>query len=216
MKALSAKCRLESVCRWNRTMKIVSAEFVKSATQPSQYPEGALPEIAFAGRSNVGKSSLINTITRKKTLARTSSTPGCTRLINFFTANNRISLVDLPGYGYAKAPIASKKEWGPMIETYLMQRESLESVIVILDVRRDPSEQDLTLIDWLRHYQIIPTIVLTKIDKVSRGQAKVRQRKIKQLLGLNTDPILFSARTGEGKDAIWGAIKDLCTGNTPA
>ncbi|MGO9137910.1 MAG: ribosome biogenesis GTP-binding protein YihA/YsxC [Syntrophales bacterium] len=197
-------------------MKIVSAEFVKSATQPSQYPEGILPEIAFAGRSNVGKSSLINTITRKKNLARTSSTPGCTRLINFFTANNQISLVDLPGYGYAKAPIASKKEWGPMIETYLMQRESLESVIVILDVRRDPSEQDLTLIDWLRHYQIIPTIVLTKIDKVSRSQAKVRQRKIKELLGLNADPILFSARTGEGKDAIWGAINDLCTGNISA
>ncbi|MGZ3578088.1 MAG: ribosome biogenesis GTP-binding protein YihA/YsxC [Syntrophales bacterium] len=197
-------------------MKIVSAEFVKSATLPSQYPEGILPEIAFAGRSNVGKSSLINTITRKKNLARTSSTPGCTRLINFFIVNNQISLVDLPGYGYAKAPIASKKEWGPMIETYLMHRESLESVIVILDVRRDPSEQDLTLIDWLRHYQIIPTIVLTKIDKVSRSQATVRKRKIRELLGLNADPILFSARTGEGKDAIWGAIKDLFAANIPA
>lgn len=197
-------------------MKIVSAEFVKSATLPSQYPEGVLPEIAFAGRSNVGKSSLINTITRKKNLARTSSTPGCTRLINFFTVNNQISLVDLPGYGYAKAPIVSKREWGPMIETYLMHRESLESVIVILDVRREPSEQDLTLIDWLRHYEIIPTIVLTKIDKVSRSQAKVRQRKIKELLGLNADPILFSARTSEGKDAIWGAIKDLSAGNIPA
>jgi len=197
-------------------MKIVSAEFVKSATEPSQYPEGKLPEVAFAGRSNVGKSSLINTIARKKNLARTSSTPGCTRLINFFTVNNEISLVDLPGYGYARAPIASKREWGPMIETYLKHRESLESVIVILDVRRHPSEQDLTLIDWLRHYEIIPTVVLTKIDKISRSQAKVRQRKIKELLALTADPILFSARTGEGKDVIWGAIKDLLARNKPA
>jgi GTP-binding protein len=197
-------------------MKIVSAEFVKSATEPSQYPEGKLPEVAFAGRSNVGKSSLINTIARKKNLARTSSTPGCTRLINFFTVNNEISLVDLPGYGYARAPIASKREWGPMIETYLKHRGSLESVIVILDVRRHPSEQDLTLIDWLRHYEIIPTVVLTKIDKISRSQAKVRQRKIKELLALTADPILFSARTGEGKDVIWGAIKDLLARNKPA
>ncbi len=197
-------------------MKIVSAEFVKSATLPSQYPEGKLPEVAFAGRSNVGKSSLINTIARKKNLARTSSTPGCTRLINFFTVNNEISLVDLPGYGYAKAPIASRREWGPMIETYLKERESLESVVVILDVRRHPSEQDLTLIDWLRHYEIVPTVVLTKIDKISRSQAKVRQRKIKELLTLTADPILFSARTGEGKDVIWGAIKDLLARNIPA
>ena len=197
-------------------MKIVSAEFVKSATLPAQYPEGKLPEVAFAGRSNVGKSSLINTIARKKNLARTSSTPGCTRLINFFTVNNEISLVDLPGYGYAKAPIASRREWGPMIETYLKERESLESVVVILDVRRHPSEQDLTLIDWLRHYEIVPTVVLTKIDKISRSQAKVRQRKIKELLTLTADPILFSARTGEGKDVIWGAIKDLLARNMPA
>jgi GTP-binding protein len=197
-------------------MKIVSAEFVKSATEPSQYPEGKLPEVAFAGRSNVGKSSLINTIARQKNLARTSSTPGCTRLINFFIVNNEISLVDLPGYGYARAPIASRREWGPMIETYLRHRESLESVIVILDVRRHPSEQDLTLIDWLRHYEIIPIIVLTKIDKISRSQAKVRQRKIKELLGMTLDPILFSARTGEGKDVICGAIKDLLARNIPA
>ena len=197
-------------------MKIASAEFVKSATDPSQYPEGKLPEIAFAGRSNVGKSSLINTIARKKNLAKTSSTPGCTRLINFFIVNNEISLVDLPGYGYARAPIASRREWGPMIETYLKCRESLESVIVILDVRRHPSQQDITLINWLHHYEIIPTIVLTKIDKISRSQAKICQRKIKELLALTADPILFSARTGEGKDIIWGAIKDLLARNKPA
>ena len=195
-------------------MKVVSAEFIKSATLPSHYPEGKLPEVAFVGRSNVGKSSLINTMTRRKNLARTSGTPGCTRLINFFEVNDQISLADLPGYGYAKVPEASRREWGPMIETYFKQRKSLKSVILILDVRRYPSEKDIDLIHWLRNYKIIPMIVLTKTDKVSRSQAKVRQHQIKELLGLTTDPILFSARTGEGKDAVWGAIQSSLAGET--
>ena len=197
-------------------MKILTAEFVKSATLPSQYPEGDLPEIAFAGRSNVGKSSLINAITRKKNLARTSSTPGCTRLINFFLVNDRLSLVDLPGYGYAKAPLAARKEWAPMIETYLKERQALATVVVILDVRRIPSEHDITLIDWLRHYEIQPTVVLTKTDKVSRSEAKLRQRKAREILALTSNPILFSARTGEGGDSIWKAIKDLLAGDSPS
>ena len=195
-------------------MKILAAEFVKSATQPSQYPPSHLPEIAFAGRSNVGKSSLINAITRKKNLARTSSTPGCTRLINFFRVNDRLSLVDLPGYGYAKAPLAARREWAPMIETYLKKRQMLATVVVILDVRRIPSEHDLTLIDWLRHYEIEPTVVLTKTDKVSRSNAKLRQRKVKEVLSLPADPILFSARTGEGRDTIWKAIEGLLEGGS--
>jgi GTP-binding protein len=197
-------------------MKVVSAEFIKSATLPSQYPEGKLPEVAFVGRSNVGKSSLINTMTRRKNLARTSSTPGCTRLINFFEVNNQISLADLPGYGYAKVPEASRREWGPMIETYFKHRKSLKSVILILDVRRYPSEKDIDLIHWFSYYRIITMIVLTKTDKVSRSQAKLRQRQIKELLGLTMDPILFSARTGEGKDAIWEAIQNSLPGETPA
>ena len=197
-------------------MKVVLTEFIKSATLPSQYPEGTLPEVAFVGRSNVGKSSLINTMTRRKKLARTSTTPGCTRLINFFRVNNQISLADLPGYGYAKVPETARREWGPMIETYFKHRKSLATVILILDVRRYPSENDLTLIHWFHHYNITPMIVLTKTDKVSRSQAKTRQHQIKELLGLTRDPILFSARTGEGKDAIWGAIKDSLAGTTPA
>jgi len=196
-------------------MKIVTAEFVKSATIPSQYPPGDLPEIAFAGRSNVGKSSLINSITQRKNLARTSSTPGCTRLINFFRVNDRLSLVDLPGYGYAKAPLSARKEWEPMIETYLKKREALATVVVILDVRRIPSEQDVTLIDWLRHYEIEPTVVLTKKDKVSRSDAKLRQRKVREMLTLTSEPVLFSARTGEGRDAVWKAIEGLLAGNPP-
>jgi GTP-binding protein len=190
-------------------MKVLSAEFIKSTTLPSHYPEGKFPEVAFAGRSNVGKSSLINTLMRRKNLARTSSTPGCTRLINFFTVNNQISFVDLPGYGYAKVSEASRRQWGEMIETYFKNRQSLRCVILILDTRREPSEQDLALIHWLRYYTIIFMIVLTKTDKVSRNQAKARQHKIKELLGLAMDPILFSARTGEGREAVWDAIQDL-------
>jgi GTP-binding protein len=196
-------------------MKVLSAEFIKSATLPSHYPDGKFPEIAFAGRSNVGKSSLINTLMRRKNLARTSSTPGCTRLINFFAVNNQISLVDLPGYGYAKVSEASRRQWGEMIETYFKNRQSLRYVILILDVRREPSEQDLALIHWLRYYNIIFTTVLTKADKVSRNTAKARQHQIKKLLGLVIDPILFSARTGEGRDAIWDEIQEFLAERSP-
>jgi GTP-binding protein len=190
-------------------MKIVSAEFIKSATEPSQYPEGMLPEIAFAGKSNVGKSSLINTITQKKNLARTSSTPGCTQLINFFTINNQLSFVDLPGYGFAKVPEAVRKNWKPMIEKYLTERKALRLVILILDIRRDPSKEELAFIQWLYMYNIPFVIVLTKIDKLSRNQRAVRWRRIKEFLDLTANPVLFSARTGEGKGDIWKTIRDM-------
>ena len=190
-------------------MKIVSAEFIKSATEPSQYPEGTLPEIAFAGKSNVGKSSLINTITQKKNLARTSSTPGCTQLINFFTINNQLSFVDLPGYGFAKVPEAVRKNWKPMIEKYLTERKALRLVILILDIRRDPSKEELAFIQWLYMYNIPFVIVLTKIDKLSRNQRAVRWRRIKEFLDLTANPVLFSARTGEGKGDIWKTIQDM-------
>ncbi len=190
-------------------MKVVSAEFIKSATRPSQYPEGLLPEIAFAGRSNVGKSSLINSITQRKNLARTSSTPGCTRVINFFLLNRQISFVDLPGYGYAKVPEAVKREWKPMVESYIRVREALRLVILILDVRRDPAAEELLFSKWLCRYNVPVLVILTKVDKVSRNQAIVRKRVIREFFDLTTDPVLFSARTGEGKAMIWKAIRDV-------
>lgn len=189
-------------------MKVLSAEFVLSAKEPAHYPPAVLPEIAFAGRSNVGKSSLINALVKRKGLARTSNTPGRTQEINFFSVNNKLYFIDLPGYGFAKVPEKMRKNWGPMIETYLSQRQTLRLVVLILDVRRDPSEEDRQLIGWLQFYRLPFFIVLTKIDKVSRNQLGLRQRQICGGLGLSsaTPLISFSAKTGEGKDLLWREI----------
>jgi GTP-binding protein len=189
-------------------MKISSAKFIKSATRPGNYPPKQLPEIAFAGRSNVGKSSLINVLVNRKSLVRTSSTPGRTQLINFFNINDRFSLVDLPGYGYAKVPLAVKKAWGPMIRTYLEVRESLFGVVFIFDIRRVPREEDLRMLDWLEEFGV-PTIpVITKIDKINRSKREKQIQVIVEETGLPRDAFsLFSATTREGSDEIWERIE---------
>jgi len=189
-------------------MRILSAAFVLSAKEPAHYPPALLPEVAFAGRSNVGKSSLINALLMRRGLARTSNTPGRTQEINFFSVNDRIGFVDLPGYGYAKVPEKIRRQWGPMIEAYLRDRRTLQLVVVILDVRREPSEEDLQLIDWLSFYRRRCLIVLTKIDKLNRGERAERLRRIEEALrrfpGMET--LVFSAKTGEGKDPLWREI----------
>jgi len=190
-------------------MKIVSTEFIKSATRPENYPPADFPEIAFAGRSNVGKSSLINVLVNRRSLVRTSSTPGRTQLLNFFNVNAQFSLVDLPGYGFAKVPLAVKKEWGPMIRTYLESRVCLKGVVFILDIRRVPREEDIQLLDWLEEFGV-PTIpVITKIDKVNRSQ---RDKQVKQIAAETGLPVeafsLFSATTKAGKEEIWERIAD--------
>ncbi len=191
-------------------MKIKSAEFITSATKPSQYPPTAMPEIAFAGRSNVGKSSLINTLVNRKHLVKTSSTPGRTQLINFFDINRRMGFVDLPGYGYAKVPVAVRKKWGPMIETYLSGRETLRGVVVIMDIRRIPRQEELNLLGWLNHYAIAGILVLTKTDKLSKNkQAKQHHLIARALERPKNDFILFSAKTRRGRDTIWNAILSL-------
>lgn len=192
-------------------MKVLSAEFVLSAKEPVHYPPALLPEIAFAGRSNVGKSSLINTLLKRKGLARTSNTPGRTQEINFFTVNNLLAFIDLPGYGYAKVPEAIRKHWRPMIETYLSERETLRLVVLILDIRRDPAEEDRQLIGWLQFYRLPFLIVLTKIDKVSRNELGQRQRRIGEALDLSpaTPLISFSAKTGAGRDLLWRQIEKV-------
>ncbi len=189
-------------------MKITSAEFVKSAVLPSQYPPATMPEIAFVGRSNVGKSSLINTLVGRKNLAKTSNTPGRTQLINFFVINEAVSFVDLPGYGFAKVSRAVKKDWGEMIEAYLKNRQNLVMVILILDIRRDPSNDDLSLRDWLEDYRIPYLYILTKVDKLSNNQAINRRRIIEKILNTSGDikPIFFSAVTQKGKNEIWQVL----------
>ena len=191
-------------------MQIKSAEFVKSATRPSEYPAAQLPEIAFAGRSNVGKSSLINILVNRKRLVKTSSTPGRTRLINFFDVNNRVVFVDLPGYGYAKVPPSVRKKWGPMIETFLSRRRTLKGVVVIMDIRRTPQQEELNLLGWLSHYAIAAVVVLTKTDKLSKSKSAQQHRRIAQALTMDPkDLILFSAKSRRGRDTLWKAILSL-------
>ena len=191
-------------------MIIKSAEFVKSAVTPAQYPDAVLPEFAFTGRSNVGKSSLINTLVNRKRLVKTSATPGRTQLINFFVINKAFSFVDLPGYGYAKVPASVRKKWGPMIETYLSTRKTLKGVALIMDARRVPGLQDLNFIEWLYYYNIPGILILTKADKLSKTKRLTQQATIAKALSVDKDDlILFSAKSRLGKDVVWDSIEGL-------
>ena len=193
-------------------MKVISAEFVKSAVDPSQYPHDLLPEVAFVGRSNVGKSSLINTLVNRKRIARTSNTPGRTQLVNFFLVNKKLSFVDLPGYGYAKVPVSVKRGWKAMVEGYLEGRKTLRLVVMILDIRREPSADDAMLIQWLRSNRVEIVFVLTKADKFSRSRVKMSRRKIGEYRGVSYEELIpFSARTRYGKDEIWRVIEGACS-----
>ena len=189
-------------------MIVKSAEFVTSAVKPSQYPPPQYPEVAFAGRSNVGKSSLINALVNRKRLVKTSGTPGRTQLINFFAVNGSLSLVDLPGYGYARVPPAVKRKWGPMVETYLKERRSLKAVVLIMDIRRIPGVEEQNFIDWLTLYGRTAVLVLTKADKLSKSAAQKQRQAIGAALDVDASLlILFSAKTRQGKAEAWSALE---------
>ncbi len=191
-------------------MKIQSAEFIKSAVKPSQYPEHGLPEIAFAGRSNVGKSSLINTLVKRKGLVKTSSRPGCTQLINFFLLNQDICLVDLPGYGYAKVSKSVRAQWQPMVERYLSSRKNLCGLILLMDIRRDPRKEEAHLMDFLEASEIPYLVILTKADKLSRNQQKKRVAALSAHIRRHPDDmILFSSKTGLGRQMVLDEITAL-------
>ena len=191
-------------------MKITSAAFETSAAEPGQYPEAVLPEIAFAGRSNVGKSSLINTLLNRRHLVKTSSTPGKTRLINFFVINNAFYFVDLPGYGYARVSQEERKKWGPMVEAYLSSRPTLKAVVLLQDIRRMPGSEEIQLLEFLEHLHLPVLVILTKADKFSKSKQGVQARQIRQHLKLNQDEtVLFSAKTRQGADKIHEMIGDL-------
>jgi GTP-binding protein len=182
-------------------MKILSAEFLGSAVSPAQYPRQPLPEVAFAGRSNVGKSSLLNTLVHRKGLAKTSATPGKTQTINFFLVNQRFFLVDLPGYGYAKVPYEVQARWRPMVETYLQQRDRLRGVVHIVDLRHPPTAQDVQLRAWLQEHGVAVITVATKADKIAPAQRGGQVRTVRQRLALPQEEalFLFSARSHEGR-----------------
>jgi len=187
-------------------MKITSAEFIKSAFKEADWPRDNKREIAFLGRSNVGKSSLINSLLGVRALARTSSTPGRTQSLNFYLLNQQFRFVDLPGYGYARAPKSIKAEWNKAAADYLAQREQLVLSIHIVDSRHEPSKQDLQLHEWLRHHQKPHLIVATKSDKLSNNELRRNIDRIARTF--NTDQVLtYSAIERRGREQLWGAIE---------
>ena len=185
-------------------MEFINAELLNTAVRYDQYPPSDMPEIALVGRSNVGKSSLINCLTNRKNLARTSSTPGKTATINFYSIGDRYRLVDLPGYGYAKRSKEERESWGRMIEGYLAKRENLVRVIQLVDARHKPTADDKMMLDWINNYGYEPLLVATKLDKLKKSQVEKNLTEIYNELELGDDAVLipFSAETREGRENV--------------
>lgn len=194
-------------------MKVNTAEIVISAVGPKQYPEGNLPEIALAGRSNVGKSSFINKMIHRKNLARTSSKPGKTQTLNFYILNESFYFVDVPGYGFAKVSKTEREAWGKMIEQYLVERDQLKAVVQLVDLRHPPSKDDCLMYDWLKYHELPVIVVATKSDKIPKGKWDKHKKVVKETLNMDpTDKIvLFSSETGQGKDEAWGVLNSYLT-----
>lgn len=195
-------------------MIIKKAELETVAVKRSQYPEDNVPEIAFAGRSNVGKSSLLNLLTNRKSLARVSGAPGKTRTINFYRINDEFRIVDLPGYGYAKISKSISENWGDMMEEYFQNRQGLKKVVQLVDIRHAPSAQDVQMYEYLRHYGLDGLVVATKADKVSRNEMQKCMKTIRQTLKLSPDDLVIpvSALKRQGHDNLLAEIEKLLEG----
>ncbi|WP_278682126.1 ribosome biogenesis GTP-binding protein YihA/YsxC [Paraclostridium bifermentans] len=189
-------------------MKIRSAEITMSAVNKSQYPAEGIPEIALVGRSNVGKSSTVNTLLNRRNFARTSQTPGKTRTINFYLINEEFYFVDLPGYGYAKLSKSEKEKWGVIMERYLQEREELCAICLLVDIRHEPSNEDKMMYDWIKHFGYDCVIVATKADKISRGQYQKHFNIIRKKLELSKEDKIFpiSALKKTGVEELWAEV----------
>lgn len=189
-------------------MKITQAEIVISAVGPNQYPNDALPEIALAGRSNVGKSSFINKMIQRKNLARTSSQPGKTQTLNFYKLNEAFYFVDVPGYGYAKVAKSERERWGKFIEEYITTREKLRAVVLLIDIRHEPTKDDQQMYQWLQYIDVPRIVVATKADKIPKGKIQKHLKQVKETLQMDKEtPLLaFSAETSYGKDEAWSIL----------
>ncbi|WP_271852384.1 ribosome biogenesis GTP-binding protein YihA/YsxC [Planococcus maritimus] len=190
-------------------MKVHNVELVISAVRPAQYPETELPEFALAGRSNVGKSSFINKLIGRKSMARISSKPGKTQTLNFYKIEEDLFFVDVPGYGYAKVSKTEREAWGKMIETYITSREQLRAVVQIVDLRHPPSKDDQMMYDFMKHYNIPCIIIATKADKIPKGKWDKHKKIVREGLDMEKgDPlIVFSSETGLGQEAAWEEIE---------
>ncbi|MFD1030471.1 ribosome biogenesis GTP-binding protein YihA/YsxC [Metaplanococcus flavidus] len=190
-------------------MKVNNVELVISAVRPDQYPEDGLPEFALAGRSNVGKSSFINKMIGRKSMARISSKPGKTQTLNFYKIEEKLFYVDVPGYGYAKVSKSEREAWGKMIERYITDREPLRAVIQIVDLRHPPSRDDVAMYDFMKHFEIPCIIIATKADKIPKGKWDKHKKIVRDTLEMEkTDPlIVFSSETGLGFDEAWKEIE---------
>ena len=190
-------------------MKIISAEFMISAVSDAQYPRGDLPEIAFVGRSNVGKSSLINSLLNRKKLVKTSATPGKTQMINFFDVNHEFVCADLPGYGFAKVPKAVQKKWQVLVEQYLTTRENLKTVVLIVDIRRKPTDLDLHMQEWLEEYNVDYILVATKADKLSQAEQSKQLKQIRQAFVKDSgqELVAYSSKNQKGRKELWKLLE---------
>ncbi|UOQ93891.1 ribosome biogenesis GTP-binding protein YihA/YsxC [Halobacillus shinanisalinarum] len=196
-------------------MKVNQAEIVISAAGKKQYPKEFIPEIALAGRSNVGKSSFINKMIQRKNLARTSSKPGKTQTLNFYKINESFHFVDVPGYGYAKVSKKERAKWGRMMEEYFAEREQLQATALVIDVRHQPTEDDCVMYDYLKHFELPVMVIATKLDKIKKGQRDKQLKLVADTLEMDDGDQLipFSSETGEGKDAAWKKMLEYLNSN---